>query len=57
MNLNEVFEVIKQVPENEILNQYEQETDPLRKEFLRALFNYKLGINQIKVLEQEKYGR
>ena len=51
MNLNEVFEVIKQVPENEILNQYEQETDPLRKEFLRALFN------QRKVLEQEKYGR
>ena len=57
MNLNEVFEVIKQVPENEILNQYEQETDPLRNEFLRALFNYKLGINQRKVLEQEKYGR
>lgn len=57
MNLNEVFEVIKQVPENEILNQYKQETDSLRKEFLRALFNYKLGINQRKVLEQEKYGR
>ena len=55
MNLNEVFEVIKQVPEDEILNQYEQETDSLRKEVLRALFNYKLGINQRKVLEQEKY--
>lgn len=55
MGLNELFEAAEQVSIAEVLDQYQQEKDPLKKEFLRALCNYQLGISQRRVLEEEKY--
>lgn len=57
MELMQFLEEVNTVDEKQVLEQLQEESDPLKSDFLRALFNYKVGMSQREVVSRDAFIR
>ena len=57
MELMHFLEEVNAVDEKQVLEQFQEENDPLKRDFLRALFNYKVGMSQREVVNRDVFIR
>lgn len=57
MELMQFLEEVNAVDEKQVLEQLQEESDPLKSDFLRALFNYKVGMSQREVVSRDAFIR